>query len=176
MDVLQRLMPRTGAGNGVQFKRLKHHSQCSATPLSEESPVWLNPNNGDHPNSTTDQDQLALIPATNSPRVELGLVLNNNNGQGNREEHNGKKEGGGKPRGWTESFIDWCKFCKVQKIGKGVWQQGQHCQKWGKQHRDREGQDRRKTLNCGIFSGKTEGTTKHFHFRTKIELWTRGRI
>uniref|UniRef100_A0A183BMD0 Uncharacterized protein n=1 Tax=Globodera pallida TaxID=36090 RepID=A0A183BMD0_GLOPA len=61
-----------------KFKKLKHSSNSTSTFASEANGN-NSTQNSDH-QSTRDQANIAtkLIPATNSPRVELGLVLSNN--------------------------------------------------------------------------------------------------
>uniref|UniRef100_A0A914HAQ8 Uncharacterized protein n=1 Tax=Globodera rostochiensis TaxID=31243 RepID=A0A914HAQ8_GLORO len=62
----------------VQFKKLKHSSN-STNIFASEANGNNSTQNGGH-QSTRDRANIAtkLIPATNSPRVELGLVLSNN--------------------------------------------------------------------------------------------------
>ncbi|KAL3112765.1 hypothetical protein niasHT_019739 [Heterodera trifolii] len=99
MDVFNRLLPRPGNGN-VQFKKLRHTSNSASIFASDEA-------TGDkqHNDETTNN---GMMPATNSPRVELGLVLSNNSaemrhGQNSATEGNGKANGTGKQ---NKSFME----------------------------------------------------------------------
>jgi hypothetical protein len=76
MDVLNRLIPRPNGNNGGGFKRLKHSSKLSNDSGVQSADDFFaigGPSNG-LDISADECDQFALIPATNSPKIELALV------------------------------------------------------------------------------------------------------